>query len=81
VKLRAARSASAGKARYVTFSFQVDDGPARRVRVLIVDEGGRREIANDIEQGGSIMRFSTRVQGEAVAQFFITGDLVEEREL
>lgn len=81
VKLRATRSASTGQARYVTFSYTVEEGAARRVRVLIVDEGGRREIANDIEQGGSILRFSTRVRGEAVAQFFVAGTLAEERKL
>jgi serine/threonine-protein kinase len=81
VKLRATRSASTGLARYVTFRYTVEEGAARRVRVLIVDEGGRREIANDIEQGGSILRFSTRVQGEAVAQFFVAGTLAEERKI
>lgn len=81
VRLRAARSASAGQARYVEFQFVLEEGPARRVRILIVDEGGRREIANDIEQGGGILRFSTRVQGEAVAQFFVAGTLIEERKI
>ena len=51
------------------------------MRVLIVDEGGSREIANDIEEGGSTLRFSMRVQGEAVAQIFMGGTLEEERKL
>ncbi len=81
VRLRAARSTSTGQARWVKFTFKVTEGPARRVRALIVDEGGSREIANDIEEGGSTLRFSTQVQGEAVAQFFIGGALVEEKKL
>lgn len=81
VRLKAALHASEGLARYTSFSYGVPAGPARRVRVIIVDEGGSREITNNIEEGGSILRLSARVQGEAVAQFFIGGNLVEERKL
>ena len=81
VKLKAALHTSEGIARYATFNCTVPPGPARRVRVVIVDDGGSREITNDIEEGGSTLRLSARVQGEAVAQFFIGGTLVEERKL
>jgi len=80
-RLRAARGAATGQARWITFRFAMPDGPARRLRVLIVDEGGTREIANEIEEGGSVKRFETRVQGEAVAQFYVGGGLSEERGL
>ena len=81
VKLKAALWTSAGMARYATFNYTVAPGPARRLRVVIVDEGGSREITNDIEEGGSILRLSAKVQGEAVAQFFVGGTLAEERKL
>jgi serine/threonine-protein kinase len=82
VRLKAARSgASSGLARFVTFSFTVPDGQARRVRTMIVDEAGTVEIGSSVEEGGRVLRFSTRVQGDAVAQFFVGGTLVEERKL
>lgn len=82
VHLKAARSgASTGLTRYVSFNFIVPDGPARRIKVLIVDEGGSRELMNDVEEGNSVQRFSTQVQGEAVAQLFVGGALIEERPL
>ncbi len=82
VRLRAARSGlGTVGARYVTFAFTVPAGPARRVVAWIVDETGRREIHNELEEAGRVLRFSTRVQGEAVAQFFVGGMLVEERKL
>lgn len=82
VHLHAARAGAAGGlARYVTFNFTVPEGPAKRVRAVVVDEGGSREVGNDVEEGGSVLRFSTRVQGEAVVQFFVSGALVEERKL
>jgi len=81
VRLHAARGASTGKARWVSFTYRVPEGAARRVRVVIVDEGGSREIANDIAEGGSVLRFPIRVQGEAIAQFFSGGTLIEERNL
>ncbi len=81
-RLRAARTgASGGLVRYAAFTFTVPTGPARRVRTLIVDEGGSREIGNEMEEGDSVLRFATQVQGEAVVQFFIGGTLVEERRL
>lgn len=80
-RLRAARGAATGQARWVSFKFVMPEGPARRLRVLIVDEGGTREIANEIEEGESVKRFETRVQGEAVAQFYVGGSLSEERGL
>jgi serine/threonine-protein kinase len=80
-RLRAARGAATGQARWISFRFALSSGPARRLRVLIVDEGGTREIANEIEEGGSVKRFETRVQGEAVAQFYVGGGLAEERSL
>ena len=81
VKLKAALRTSEGIARYATFNYAVAPGSSRRLRVVIVDEGGSREITNDIEEGGSVLRLSARVQGEAVAQFFVGGTLVEERKL
>ena len=57
----------------------VPQGPARRVRVVVVDEGGSREVSNEIEEGGSILRLSTRVRGQAVAQFYSGGSMLEER--
>jgi len=81
VKMKASLRSSEGLARYVTFNYAVPIGQARRVRVVIVDEGGSREITNDIEDSGMVLRLSARVQGEAVAQFFIGGNLVEERKL
>jgi len=81
VKLKAALRTSEGIARYATFNYAVAPGPARRLRVVLVDEGGSREITNEIEEGGSVLRLSARVQGEAVAQFFVGGTLVEERKL
>jgi eukaryotic-like serine/threonine-protein kinase len=81
VRLRAALRTSEGIARYATFNYAVAPGPARRLRVVIVDEGGSREITNEIEEGGSTLRLSARVQGEAVAQFFVGGTLAEERKL
>jgi len=81
VKLKAALRTSEGIARYATFNYTVATGPARRLRVVIVDEGGSREITNEIEEGGSTLRLSARVQGEAVAQFFVGGTLAEERKL
>lgn len=82
VRLRAARSAtSSGLARFVSFNFTVPDGPARRVRTMIVDEAGTVEVGSSVEEGGRVLRFSTRVQGDAVAQFFVGGTLVEERKL
>lgn len=82
VRLRAARSgASSGLARFVSFSFTVPDGPARRVRAMIVDEAGAVEVGSSVEEGGRVLRYSTRVQGEAAAQFFVGGTLVEERRL
>lgn len=81
-RLRAARSGSSGGlVRYAAFTFTVPAGPARRVRTLIVDEGGSREIGNEMEEGESVLRFATQVQGDAVVQFFIGGTLVEERKL
>lgn len=81
-RLRAARSASSGGlVRYAAFTFTVPAGPARRVRTLIVDEGGSREVGNEMEEGDSVLRFATQVQGDAVVQFFIGGTLVEERRL
>jgi hypothetical protein len=47
----------------------------------IIDETGRREVHNELEEPGSVVRFSTRVQGEAVAQFFVGGTMAEERRL
>jgi len=80
--LKAARAgASTGLTRYVSFNFVVPDGPARRIKVLIVDEGGSRELMNDVEEGNSVQRFSTQVQGQAVAQLFVSGALIEERPL
>jgi serine/threonine-protein kinase len=79
VRLKAARSGSAGLERYVSFNYVVPQGPARRVRVVVVDEGGSREVSNEIEEGGSILRLSTRVRGQAVAQFYIGGSMLEER--
>ena len=81
VKLKAALRTSEGIARYAAFNYAVAAGPARRLRVVIVDEGGSREITNEIEEGGSVLRLSARVQGEAVAQFFVGGTLAEERKL
>jgi len=81
-RLRAARTGSAGGlVRYAAFTFTVPAGAARRVRTLIVDEAGSREVGNEMEEGGSVLRFATQVQGEAVVQFFISGTLVEERRL
>lgn len=81
VKLKAALRTSEGIARYTAFNYTVAPGQSRRLRVVIVDEGGSREITNEIEEGGSTLRLSARVQGEAVAQFFVGGILVEERKL
>ncbi|MEK7765773.1 MAG: PASTA domain-containing protein, partial [bacterium] len=47
-RLTASRDTSAGGApRYATITYTVPAGPARRVRVVIVDENGSREIANE----------------------------------
>jgi serine/threonine-protein kinase len=78
-RLRAARSGTDGLERYVSFNYVVPQGPARRVRVVVVDEGGSREVSNEIEEGGSILRLSTRVRGQAVAQFYGGGSMLEER--
>ncbi len=55
-------------------------------KVLLTDVGaeiaGRaREVHNEIEEPGRVLRFSTRVQGDAVAQIFVGGTLAEERRL
>lgn len=82
VRLRAARSGQGAQgARYVTFAFTVPPGASRRVVAWIVDETGRREVHNELEEPGAVVRFSTRVQGEAVAQFFVGGTMAEERKL
>jgi serine/threonine-protein kinase len=82
VSLKAARSGtSSGLARFVSFNFTVPDGPARRVRTMIVDEAGTVEVGSSVEEGGRVLRFSTKVQGDAVAQFFVGGTLMEERKL
>jgi len=81
MKLRAARTGYAGLERYAAFNYVVPQGPARRVRVVVVDEGGSREVSNEIEEGGSILRLSTRVRGQAVAQFYSGGTMLEEREI
>lgn len=81
VQLKAALGESGGQARYVSFNYQVPAGQAQRVRVIIIDETGNREVANEVEEGGAVVRLSTRVQGEAVAQIFLQGNLVEERRL
>jgi len=81
IKLKAALGESGGQARYVSFNYQVPAGQAQRVRVLIIDETGNREVANEVQEGGAVVRLSARIQGEAVAQIFLQGNLVEERKL
>ncbi len=82
VKLKAVMaSSSAGDMRYVPITITAPDGPARRIRVVIVDEAGRREVVNEIVAGGEVLRLPTRVTGEAVAQIFVAGTLVREEKL
>ncbi len=83
VKLKTVRGQSGeSRLRYIPLiTVKAPPGPARRIRVVIVDENGRREIANEVVKGDGSLKFPARVTGEAVAQIYIGGVLVKEHPL
>ncbi|OGF51060.1 MAG: hypothetical protein A2231_00225 [Candidatus Firestonebacteria bacterium RIFOXYA2_FULL_40_8] len=51
----------------------------KRVRLVILDNDGVREIYNDMSRSGSTIEKSVRVSGSVILQVFINNEMVEER--
>lgn len=72
-----AKSVPAGSGvRMVTVTYDVpkDAHVTRHVKMVVADDDGQREIYNELKEGGSRIKFSTRVVGEASIEVFLDND-------
>lgn len=67
--------------RLVSILYTVQKGglSMKRVRLVLLDNDGSREIYNDMSRAGSTIEKAVRVSGEAILQVYINNELLEER--
>lgn len=53
----------------------------KRVRIIVVDEAGEKEVYNAVRSPGTKIDLAVTIQGKAKAKIFVNEVLVEEREL
>lgn len=51
----------------------------KRVKLIILDNDGSKEIFNDLTKGGNSIEKTVKVNGEAILQVYINNEFVEER--
>ncbi|OGF45966.1 MAG: hypothetical protein A2452_07810 [Candidatus Firestonebacteria bacterium RIFOXYC2_FULL_39_67] len=67
--------------RLISVLYTVERGglSVKRVRLVILDNDGSREIYNDMSRSGSTIEKSVRVSGSVILQVFINNEMKEER--
>ncbi|OGF49034.1 MAG: hypothetical protein A2044_06195 [Candidatus Firestonebacteria bacterium GWA2_43_8] len=67
--------------RLISILYTVERGglSVKRVRLVILDNDGSREIYNDMSRSGSTIEKSVRVSGSVILQVFINNEMKEER--
>lgn len=64
------------------FHYEIpQSGQEREIRLVLVDDGGEREIYRDTGTPGSKLEIPVSPRGRARVRIFVSGMLVEEREL
>ena len=53
----------------------------KRVRMILIDDNGRKEIFNEMRQSGTKVETYVRIFGEAEVEIYVNGELVEEKKL
>ncbi len=81
VELTVNLSDSEKKYRLVNILYTVKKGGLgmKRVRLVLLDNDGSREIYNDMARAGGIIENAVKVSGEAILQVYINNELLEER--
>ncbi|MFH1824095.1 MAG: PASTA domain-containing protein [Candidatus Firestonebacteria bacterium] len=51
----------------------------KKIRVVVLDNDGTREVCNEMRKSGSTIEKSIKVSGETILQIFVNNELVEER--
>jgi serine/threonine-protein kinase len=71
------------KSRYLPVSFNIpkDDDKMKRIKMVLIDDNGRKEIFNEMRQSGSKVETYVRISGEAEVEIYINGELFEEKKL
>ena len=79
VNLTVNLAASEKKYRLLNILYTVQKGGlgVKRVRLLILDNDGSREIYNDMARAGSTIENSVKVSGEALLKVYINNEFIE----
>ena len=69
--------------RYVAVYFDVpeDGNTMKRVKIVLINSDGRKEIFNEVRQAGTKIETFVGISGEAEIEIYINENLVEERKL
>jgi len=79
VTLTLAPLAEGARAKLLHFHYDVPQGGgARRVRVVLVDESGIREVMSEMADAGSAVDKGFTVQGDAVAEVYLNNQFTRE---